>query len=309
MLDTSPPPPWFITGTSVLGASHSRLKLPNQDAISWRPKSGKEFPYIMSVSDGHGSPKSVRSQIGSCLAVEDTLTILKEFAENNRSEKKLSKIRERAGKEISVRIESLWKQSVKHHLQRFPFTTKEWETLKNAGTMRAPDDFEESGFLAYGATLLGVLLTETYVLYLQLGDGDILNVMRNGDVVRPVQRDNRFLGNETTSLCSESSADEIRIVVQDTTGLCAELILLSTDGYANSFCDEDEFFKVGPDLLEMVRSEGVDTIKNHLEEWLLETTRMGSGDDITLGILGQQPVSQRKENAPMQSDNTETSMG
>lgn len=282
------PSSWFITGTSVRGAIHSRLKLPNQDAISWWPESGSEFPIIMSVSDGHGSQKSIRSDTGSRLAVENTLKVLKEFAQNNRDECDMLKIREQAGEEIPARIEKLWKQSVKKHIQNLPFTVHELEALRGAGEAISSEDADEIGFLAYGATLLGVLLTETYTLYLQLGDGDILNVMDNGDVVRPVPGDTRLLGNETTSLCSESSANEFRIAVQETS---ADLILLSTDGYSNSFCDEDEFFKVGPDFLEMIRSEGVDTIKENLSEWLLETTRMGSGDDITLGIIGKQPVS------------------
>lgn len=261
----------------------------------------------MSVSDGHGSPKSIRSQTGSRLAVENTLAVLKEFYENSDAEQGLVSIREQAEKEISVSIENLWKQSVKQHLQSFPFTVQEKEALSGSGPGIFPDDSINNDFLAYGATLLGVLLTQTYVLYLQLGDGDILNVMGDGEVVRPVPGDTRLLGNETTSLCSESSAEEMRIAVQETTGSFAELILLSTDGYANSFCDESEFFKVGPDLLKMVRSEGVDAIANNLEEWLLETTRVGSGDDITLGIIGQQPASLRKQNISIPTDNSETS--
>ena len=276
-----------MVGASVLGAIHSRQELPNQDAISWWPESGKEFPLVMSVSDGHGSPKSIRSQIGSRLAVQNSIEILKEFAEANPYEENIKKIYERTDKEISKRIEVLWKESVNCHLQQFPFTPQELVVLKQEGAIEPSGSFVGNKFLAYGATLLGVLLTETYTLYLQLGDGDILNVTVDGKVCRPIQEDVRNLGNTTTSLCAHSSANEFRITVEDTTSSLTSLILLSTDGYANSFCGESEFFKVGPDLLEIVRSEGVDVIRADLEEWLLETTRMGSGDDITLGIVGR----------------------
>jgi hypothetical protein len=278
---------WFIAGASVLGAIHSRQNLPNQDAISWWPESGKELPIVMSVSDGHGGPKSIRSQTGSRLAVQNCIETLKEFAETSNKEKNIRKICERADKEISSRIEMLWKKSVDYHLQQFPFTSQELAVLKKEGAIEPDDSFVENRYLAYGATLLGTMLTETYILYLQLGDGDILNVMADGKVVRPIQEDVRNLGNTTTSLCTNSSANEFRITVQDATSSLTNLILLSTDGYANSFCGESEFFKVGSDLLSIVRSEGIDIIKAQIEGWLLETTRMGSGDDITLGIIGK----------------------
>ena len=283
-------PPWFIAGASVMGASHLKLKMPNQDAISWWPESGGDPPLIMAISDGHGSPKSIRSQIGSRLAVENTLNVLKDFADDNRSENDLISIQALAKKEIPGRIENLWKQSVKEHMQEIPFSMQEQETLHGNGIRTASDHSGENILLAYGATLLGVLLTKTFVLYLQLGDGDILNVMPNGDVVRPIPGGDRFLGNETTSLCSDSSAREISILVQSTADTFAELILLSTDGYANSFCNEEEFLKVGPDLLTMIRCEGVEPVRRDIGEWLAETTRMGSGDDITLGMIGRQPL-------------------
>jgi hypothetical protein len=39
------------------------------------------------------------------------------------------------------------------------------------------------------------------------------------------------------------------------------------------------------DIWEMIRSEGKDYVQKHLEEWLIETSEGGSGDDITVGII------------------------
>ena len=63
------------------------------------------------------------------------------------------------------------------------------------------------------------------------------------------------------------------------------MILLSTDGYANSFSDEAGFLRVGTDILEQIHTHGVDWVKKSLHEWLCTATKQGSGDDITLGIL------------------------
>jgi hypothetical protein len=63
------------------------------------------------------------------------------------------------------------------------------------------------------------------------------------------------------------------------------LVLLSTDGYPNSFRDESGFLKVGSDILDMVQENGLASVQDHLAGWLSDSTRAGSGDDVTLGIL------------------------
>jgi hypothetical protein len=62
------------------------------------------------------------------------------------------------------------------------------------------------------------------------------------------------------------------------------LILVSTDGYANSFGSEADFRKVGSDLLDLLRNDGLDKVNANLDAWL-EASRSGSGDDVTLGCL------------------------
>src|SRR5687767_9021763 len=61
---------WKVTGRSVRGASHERKDLPNQDAIVWRPPDGEGLPLVLAVSDGHGSSKYIRSDVGAKLAAE-----------------------------------------------------------------------------------------------------------------------------------------------------------------------------------------------------------------------------------------------
>jgi hypothetical protein len=35
----------------------------------------------------------------------------------------------------------------------------------------------------------------------------------------------------------------------------------------------------------MIRSNGIEDVSGKLKEWLNEASRMGSGDDITLGLM------------------------
>jgi hypothetical protein len=132
-----------------------------------------------------------------------------------------------------------------------------------------------------------VVVTRKYILYLQLGDGDILAIYENGEVIRPVPTDDRLFANETTSLCSTDPWKDFRVVFQPIVdqNKLPVLILAATDGYSNSFKDDEAFFKVGTEFMEIIRSKGQEYVKKNLNVWLEETTKEGSGDDISLGLL------------------------
>ncbi|MGC9395001.1 MAG: protein phosphatase 2C domain-containing protein, partial [Anaerolineae bacterium] len=70
---------WRVVGRSVQGASHARGGMPNQDAIQWFPDSGVGPPLILSLSDGHGSPRNFRSDIGAEFAVEAATSLMREL--------------------------------------------------------------------------------------------------------------------------------------------------------------------------------------------------------------------------------------
>jgi hypothetical protein len=60
------------------------------------------------------------------------------------------------------------------------------------------------------------------------------------------------------------------------------LVLLASDGYANSFSTKDAFLQVGSDLHGYLESRGAAWISERVEDWLTQTSADGSGDDITL---------------------------
>ena len=144
--------------------------------------------------------------------------------------------------------------------------------------------------VAYGATILAVIATASYLGYLQLGDGDILTVSNDGNVTRTLPMDKRLIANETTSLCLKDAQRDFRVAFQAISGSPPALILMSTDGYADSFEDEKPFLKVGADILEMLRKEGIEYVNDNMENWLTEASQQGSGDDITLGIICRRDV-------------------
>lgn len=226
----------------------------------------------VAVADGHGSASCFRSGKGAALAVAAAVTVLQDFAARYPDYQAAAV----AAAEIPQQLVELWRQMVADDLEASPVLDSE----------RPPNNGRLGSELrAYGSTLLAVLGTLSHVLYLQLGDGDILVVSEDGTVTRPWLRDPRLLGVETTSLCGPDAAGDTRVAVEPHAGASPAMLLLATDGYANSFRDDDGFLRTGCDLLDMVRTSGVDTVERNLESWLNEASEFGSGDDITLAVL------------------------
>ncbi|NMO54284.1 protein phosphatase 2C domain-containing protein [Actinoplanes sp. TBRC 11911] len=260
-----------VFGRSVRGASHVRTDMTNQDAMTWSPASGRGQALVVAVADGHGSPKSLRSDRGSRMAAGIAVAVLESMLPALREDQL-----DRAARAITAR----WVHDVRADLARKPLTEADLSDLDG----RERRDLAANPLLAYGTTLLAAVVTPTGVLYLQLGDGDIVFVARDGGAWLPLPADHRNAGNETLSLCLPGAERAFR------TGVAAldrapQMILLSTDGFANSYQNEDAFLAFGTDLLGMIRASGVPAVEDSLEGWLQETTEHGSGDDVTLAVV------------------------
>jgi len=269
-------PRWQAAGQSVRGAAHERSSMPNQDAICWRPDSGAGSSLVLAVADGHGSSRYPRSHIGASLAVETATQLVHDFVTGQADAENLSLVKRAAEEWLPRAMVREWREAVGEHVKANPLSDIELDALG-----RANGDLTK----AYGATIVTAAVAERFVLYLQLGDGEILTVTDQGAVSKPLVKDERLFANETTSLCTADAWSDFRVSFQPITHEQPALILLATDGYPNSFRDEAGFLKVGPDILKTIRAEGLDRVKDNLEGWLSDSTRAGSGDDVTLGIL------------------------
>lgn len=276
---------WHVIGQSVRGASHVRAGLPNQDAIHWLPRSRLGPPLILAVSDGHGSAKSFRSDVGSRLAVEKTAWLIQDLLDGQPDPRNLSAVKRTAEDRLPQEIVRRWQDAVDEHRRETPFKPEELDKLRAERGGEAVREVERHPRLAYGATILAALVAQDFFLFLQLGDGDILTVMPDGEVLRPLEEDARLFANETTSLCMDKAWREMRFRFQARYGPPPAMILISTDGYSNSFVNDAAFCQVGSDILAMMREHGVRAIEKDMASWLTEASQAGSGDDITLGIL------------------------
>jgi hypothetical protein len=273
---------WRVVGTSVRGASHRRRGLPNQDALRWWPDSGEGPPLAVAIADGHGSARCFRSDVGARLAVETALEVAAATLEGGGDRPP-----DLASLEDLVEVLTRrWQAATQAHYLAHPFGPEEVQRLALEGGAAAQESLAANPLLAYGATLSTVWLGQTFLLYFQLGDGEVLTVSPGGQVGRPLPGDARLFGGQTTSLCAPGAWRDFRIAFQTVSaGTSPAVVLLSTDGYPNAFREDAGFLQVGADLLDLIRQERLDPVAAGLESWLAEATEQGSGDDVTLGLL------------------------
>ena len=284
---SAPGGPWAALGASARGAAHAARNLPNQDAWgTWPPPAGDgagdgagAVPVrILVVADGHGDPRCCRAGAGAALAVRAALGTLAG----------LLPCEERAVPTLLLALPDLlvdaWRALVDRDLLDAPLLPAEL-ALALGGRGRAGDTPASSAGprLAYGSTLLLVAACPGLCLVAQLGDGDILRVEGDGSVSRALPRDPTLLGDLTTSLCDGQAALSCRVAALG--GPPPALLILATDGVANSFADDDGFLKVGRDLLALCRDRGIGGAASRLPALLLHLSAAGSGDDATLAAL------------------------
>lgn len=266
----------YIFGKSVKGATHERNGLPLQDSFKIEEISDKIT--IIAVADGHGSSKCPRSYRGSTIAVNTFCSVIKKYLLNYGKERDgLTNLVTFLNREGDMRfaqdICEEWQARVK---QSF-YKNKDKSVLDEEGNT----DWKKV-YSLYGTTLLGMLITDTFVFSFQIGDGDI-NLI-TADEISPLVEPEKFLGTETHSL---SKVDAWRKAVtsvrrKSTDDGTPYLYMLSTDGFANSHVSQEEFYKTCREYYEMIGQHGYEAVKDNLEKWLKETSELGCGDDITV---------------------------
>lgn len=276
---------WMALSASVRGNLHESLGKMNQDAVRVHQAGDALF---LAVSDGHGSPRSFRSDRGAELATDCVMRVLRDFMWRNGEDVPLSSVRRQMEKRVPRAIVAEWHRAVRADLTQDPFSALDFAAFpEKAPVVRAGEELPFGAYLAYGATLVLAAVTRRFIVYAQLGDGDILLVDAEGHVTRPWPRDHDYYSTKTVSLCSHGAPWDFKVRVDPRRADGPAMILLATDGYANCFEDDPGFFTVGSDFLNYLREAGTAVVQEKLGFWLSESSRDGSGDDITVALAGR----------------------
>ncbi len=267
-----------VFGTSVQGASHIRLGTECQD--NCKTHICKDGTIIMAVADGHGSKNCPFSKTGSRIAVNVFCKIMSEYVKSyaEDTETLLTYLNREGDTKVAQAVDAEWKKRI----------VAEWKKRvrknhrDNWRDRLLDENFFQQVYAQYGTTLLGLVLAKEFIFAFQIGDGDI--VFTSIDGFEPVIKGDKILGVETHSLSKKDAWKKAittarRIDFQEKR---PSMFLMSTDGFANSYKNEDEFAKTCMDYFEMVKQHGPQAVEENLKNWLSETSAMGCGDDITV---------------------------
>jgi hypothetical protein len=260
---------WVCAGESVRGVAHKQKGAPNQDAVRVAAFDDAAF---VAVADGHGGSPHFRSDVGAQAAVDAAIDSLARLGGVD------SVGREVAFRGLGPSILHAWQTAIEKHFAGHPFTESE---------LNRPEarQLRDNPLLAYGCTVLAAGHVQSCLVYVQLGDGDILLVASDGKTTRAFPRDERFAAGQTVSLCQTNAADEFRVQWEPDAAVTPALVLLSTDGYANAFRTDGDFLKIGKDYLALLGRDGLEAVSRQLPAFLNHASEAGSADDISLALL------------------------
>lgn len=261
-----------VFGESVQGASHIRSGKECQDSLKKVEKD--ENTVILAVADGHGSDSCPYSKTGSYVAVNVFCKILGDYLATyeGQPELLLTFLKREGDTKVAQAIDGEWKRRIlKIHANCKREVVLDADLNKDKGAI----------YKMYGSTLLGLVITKDFLFAFQLGDGDIVKVSEAG--VQNVIEAERILGTETYSLSKDQSWKNAITFVkkEDEVEGRSVMYMLSSDGLANSFKNDDEFKKTCNDYYVLLNEHGAKAVSDHLKTWLAETSELGCGDDIT----------------------------
>ncbi len=240
------------------GSSHACRDLPCQDAVKvhWTAVGSKPV-LILAIADGHGGERYDLSEYGAKLAVETMDALLIEFYKSSGGRAELFK---RLRGDFPVAMGKLWRGKIESDFKE-----------------RFGEEPESDFYKRYGSTALFALAVPEGIFLGQLGDGDIV-VAEKYSAQFPMPRHDELVGGQTYSLVSGDAKRYWQIEMCSIS--CRTLILLSTDGLANSYINDLEFEKFVRSLYDHLQTFSVDALG--LENYLAFVSENGSGDDISV---------------------------
>ena len=287
---------------SVLGASHIKKGTVCQDySIS---NSDNEWSYAI-VCDGHGGDDYVRSNKGSEFGCKSAEFMINSMMGKISSEKFFSES-ESLLHTLEQRIIKKWRETVEAHYRNNPFKDSELSRVSS----KAYEKYKSGNiYSAYGTTLVAVVMTRDYWFGIQIGDGKLITVDRNGKFNQPVPENPRCFANATTSMCDKDAFDNFRGCfscdnpesynseinnisdIQNKNHFVAygrELpaaIIVSSDGIDNCFKEDEQMYNLYKTVLYSFGTSDFAEAKNGLKHYLPTLSQQGSGDDISVAAI------------------------
>ena len=258
---------------SVTGASHVVKNLVCQDSSA---HFAAENYSIAVVADGHGSKKHFRSNIGSRLAVECTLEVIKRFyADAEEFNRQFPANHKRIMRNIERQIISEWNTKINEHFLVNPLTDVEKNQFEEGELSEIPVESY------YGTTLVAAVMSHDFTFGFQIGDGSLIAVFEDGFTSMLIDYEESNPANITASMCNSNAISMFNSYYVDNKKIAA--VFVSTDGLYTSFGSDLEFLNYHAIIADQLSESELfaDTVNKNIQK----RTNYGTQDDISLSCV------------------------
>ena len=212
---------------------------------------------ICTIADGHSGDFFTQSHKGSKFACEAAINVIKKYVSKDINE-----------------IDYLLENKV---LQKE--ICDEWRFLVNCDIEKNLPRVFKYNYFKYGTTLLAVLLTEQYILYIKLGDGDIL-LKKDKQLQKILQSYNTKL---VDCIAEDEAYEKIIYKIEENKKDISDIIIFS-DGFENSFISYNDMIEnIDKTILAYKKSVFSRYIlEKNYEKYLKNLSENNSLDDISI---------------------------
>ena len=236
---------------------------------------------IVTACDGHGGNVYIRSHLGSKFASNAVIDVLREIERTAFYKAKKEAVIEN----IRLNILCRWNSLVEGHLTKNPIRMSEVTELTEAEIL----SLRKNPIKAYGTTLNAAMILGTKLICVSIGDGGCF-LVKSGIVTPAFTEDeDEPVANITYSLCQDDAFSHLLVSVHELSAYDGAVVC--TDGMINPYQNLSNFSTglIAPAIATL----NVGKSKS-LEAFVAEVgTKLGTGDDVSLGIVIKDKLSSR----------------
>ncbi len=262
----------FLYNKSVTGYNHKKVGSICQD-YSDSFYDGKF--QIITACDGHGGNIYFRSDVGSKLASDSIMIVFSKYNERKIEQMILNKNFDK----LKLDILCMWNILVEQHYNLNKFSEEELFNLDEEDIRR----LEKNYTIAYGSTLNAVVVTNKYLICIQVGDGGIF-LLKNKKADIAFLDNDENVANITQSLCGDDVFNHLYITTYEKSKYLGAIIC--TDGLLTPYKTLNNFHEnfILPYIenFKIINKESIKRMDEFIEKLGNED---GVGDDVTLSSV------------------------
>ena len=267
----------FFTKTEI-GHSHINTGKRCQD---FSASYNDEERTIVTACDGHGSNVYIRSHLGSKFASNAVIDVLREIERTAFYKAKKEAVIEN----IRLNVLCRWNSLVDGHLTKNPIRMSELSELTEAEIL----SLRKNPIKAYGTTLNAAMILGTKIICVSIGDGGCF-LVKSGIVTPAFAEDeDEPVANITYSLCQDDAFSHLLVSVHELSAYDGAVVC--TDGMINPYQNLSNFSTglIAPAIATLSVGKN-----KSLEAFVSEVgTKLGTGDDVSLGVVVKDKLSSR----------------